>query len=219
MFNTNIKKLLDSIDKNTWIISDTHFGHKTILEFEPSRDTKMKLDGFTDHTEWLIHNWNKTVSSDDLVLHLGDFAFNNIQEIAPKLNGRKILILGNHDRSGTQTYNDFEFVLRGMYLESNNKYFHSESNDALFSCLVKKFNGINILFSHYPCTIEEYRFTNEKINPRIDELISIYEGFGCYINVHGHTHSNNYESNGLVNFKNVSFENIGFKPIRIKDLL
>jgi calcineurin-like phosphoesterase family protein len=49
--------------------------------------------------EIIIKNWNETVSSDDTVLILGDFAMaaRAVEHIVPRLNGKKILILGNHD--------------------------------------------------------------------------------------------------------------------------
>jgi calcineurin-like phosphoesterase family protein len=52
--------------------------------------------------EVLIANWNAVVRPDDLVYHLGDFAFGlgdaaRVQSIFQRLNGRKRLVLGNHD--------------------------------------------------------------------------------------------------------------------------
>lgn len=49
----------------------------------------------------LVQNWNRTVSKEDTIYFLGDFAFagtQKIQEILGQLNGRIILIKGNHDR-------------------------------------------------------------------------------------------------------------------------
>lgn len=80
---------------DTWFISDTHFGHKNILEYEKEA---RPFDTIEEMNEKIIANWNKTVSPKDLIYHLGDFAFgsDNIA-IAGRLNGRKKLILGNHD--------------------------------------------------------------------------------------------------------------------------
>ena len=73
----DITQKLNLIDENTWIISDTHLGHKNILEFEPCRLTQMRIDGYyaDEHDQWIIDNWNTTVKPEDTVLHLGDFAF------------------------------------------------------------------------------------------------------------------------------------------------
>lgn len=52
--------------------------------------------------EKLIEAWNAVVTPQDTVVHLGDFAFGNesqIHDIAKRLNGRIVLVLGNHDRT------------------------------------------------------------------------------------------------------------------------
>lgn len=52
------------------------------------------------HNEMLINKWNDVVNSDDVVYFLGDFAFKNKNKaelIGKRLNGNKIIILGNHD--------------------------------------------------------------------------------------------------------------------------
>lgn len=49
----------------------------------------------------LINNWNSVVKKNDIVYVLGDFCFGNTErtnEIFNKLNGKIILIRGNHDR-------------------------------------------------------------------------------------------------------------------------
>jgi calcineurin-like phosphoesterase family protein len=50
----------------------------------------------------LIKRWNSVVGSCDLVYHLGDYAFSHNKEylhtLRARLNGKIILIAGNHDR-------------------------------------------------------------------------------------------------------------------------
>lgn len=75
--------------------SDTHFGHKHILDFchRPYKDVE-------EHDQALIDNWNSVVGPDDLVCHLGDFGFGGYpfwKQIRDQLNGHIILIIGNHD--------------------------------------------------------------------------------------------------------------------------
>lgn len=75
--------------------SDTHFGHKAILDFchRPFKDIE-------EHDQALINNWNSVVSPEDTVFHLGDFCFGGYpkwKEIREQLNGHIILIKGNHD--------------------------------------------------------------------------------------------------------------------------
>lgn len=46
----------------------------------------------------LTENWNSVVSPEDTIYHMGDFAFGGIKKYLPYLNGKIILIRGNHDR-------------------------------------------------------------------------------------------------------------------------
>ena len=80
---------------NIWFTSDHHFGHKNILEYEKEARPFSCLE---EMHEILIERWNSVVKPNDIVWHLGDFAFgvNNIR-IAERLQGHKKLILGNHD--------------------------------------------------------------------------------------------------------------------------
>lgn len=76
--------------------SDTHFGHRRILELGKGRP----FTSIEDHDETLIANWNARVAKGDHVYHLGDFAFatlDRIEQILKRLNGEKHYILGNHD--------------------------------------------------------------------------------------------------------------------------
>lgn len=64
----------------------------------------MKIDHLKLLMKWinkLIQNWNSVVSKDDTVFHLGDVsAYINkrkINNILSSLNGKKILVMGNHD--------------------------------------------------------------------------------------------------------------------------
>lgn len=51
--------------------------------------------------EVLIRNWNEVVMPDDTVYHLGDVALGPWSEwegILTRLNGFKVMVIGNHDR-------------------------------------------------------------------------------------------------------------------------
>lgn len=45
----------------------------------------------------MINRWNVAVKPDDIVYHLGDFAFCDHTPYLQQLHGQKHLILGNHD--------------------------------------------------------------------------------------------------------------------------
>ena len=86
------------VQNKIWVTSDSHFHHCNILIYEAANRQ------FKDRDEMdnaLIQRWNERVGVYDVVFHLGDFAFENVNRIpdfVKKLNGRKFLLLGNHDR-------------------------------------------------------------------------------------------------------------------------
>lgn len=49
--------------------------------------------------EAIIENYNSLVGKDDICYHLGDFSmsFQCVERFAEKLNGKKTLVMGNHD--------------------------------------------------------------------------------------------------------------------------
>lgn len=88
----------------TFFIGDTHFGHKGIINFESTRPYR-PFDTIEQHDEGLIMRWNSVVKKGDLVWHLGDFCFGSKNiTIAGRLNGRKKLVMGNHDTYPTAEY-------------------------------------------------------------------------------------------------------------------
>ena len=96
-----------------YVVADTHFGHENIIRYEnrPFRSA-IEMD------EELIRLWNLVVSNDDLVYLLGDFTLSRRKEIirslVNKLNGRKVLIMGNHDTRKPKDYIEcgFEVAVR-----------------------------------------------------------------------------------------------------------
>jgi calcineurin-like phosphoesterase family protein len=83
----------------TFFTSDTHFGHAALLG--PRMDRPRPFAYATEHDEALIRAWNDAVRPDDIVWHLGDFAYRcsvaYAASVRGRLNGRIRLIRGNHD--------------------------------------------------------------------------------------------------------------------------
>lgn len=214
----NILKL---ISKDTWIASDHHFGHKHICQFEPLRAIRATELGFSDHKQMLIEQHNQLVKPDDVVIFLGDFSFNS-PSIASKLNGRKILILGNHDHRGDQAYYSagFEFVVRGTYINFNGNIFHCASDDMNQSMLIMDIEGHRTAFTHYPLGFDdEYNRQDQgNIQQRMDYSMQLATDFDVYKVIHGHLHSK-LAASQFFDYINVSLEHTDFKPIRIGDLL
>jgi len=86
-----------------WVISDTHFNHSNIISFcgRPFANAEIM-------NECLVDNWNSVVKPGDKVYHLGDvymgggFSKEDTERLLRSLNGRKRLILGNHDNGKDQ---------------------------------------------------------------------------------------------------------------------
>ena len=80
-----------------YFTSDTHFNHTNILKYEP--ETR-PFETIEEMNETLIANWNNVVKEEDTVYVLGDFFMGMLDAIEPiynRLNGKVILIRGNHD--------------------------------------------------------------------------------------------------------------------------
>lgn len=82
--------------------SDTHFGHQLMLSPTLTKTRPRPFRDTTEMDEVLVRNWNSVVRPDDIVYHLGDFAFGlndeeRVRSLFARLMGRKRLIIGNHD--------------------------------------------------------------------------------------------------------------------------
>lgn len=91
-----------------WFTSDTHYHHRNIIKYsnrpflvEGDTHENISRASVAYMNEQLIERHNSLVQPDDDVYHLGDFSFARDPEqahsVLKRLNGRKHLILGNHD--------------------------------------------------------------------------------------------------------------------------
>lgn len=102
-----------------FLTSDTHFNHGNIISF-----CKRPFNTVEEMNDVLIANWNNKVPEDGIVFHLGDFAWGPINQWRPileRLNGKIILIKGNHDikniKSQSQFDELFEYSTMQMLIE------------------------------------------------------------------------------------------------------
>jgi calcineurin-like phosphoesterase family protein len=76
--------------------ADTHFDHDNIRRY------CARIYGTVEEmNESLIRNWNAKVKPEDMVYHVGDFGFGQVTRlvnIRRRLNGKILLIYGNHDK-------------------------------------------------------------------------------------------------------------------------
>lgn len=97
---------------NRFVISDTHFGHTNSWEKFKLEDGS-PLRPFTsteEMDETMIERWNAKVKPGDTVYHLGDVVINKKSlHLVSRLNGRKILIRGNHDIFKDEDYRKVGF--------------------------------------------------------------------------------------------------------------
>lgn len=83
----------------TWFISDTHFGHANIITFRNDDGNLIRpFSSVEEMDELMVKNWNDVVRPQDRIYHLGDVCMNRrCLATMERLNGKKVLIKGNHD--------------------------------------------------------------------------------------------------------------------------
>jgi len=145
--------------------SDPHYFHNNIIKYcdRPFTDIQHM-------NEQMIQNYNSVVRSTDIVLWLGDCFFTRNQEsrknIVQRLNGRKVLLRGNHDdKASDLMFYDMGFC--GIY---RSDFFGEIGTYA-------------VRYSHYP-----YFDPNEKDLRYSDRRPQREIGVTL---VHGHTHEKN----------------------------
>jgi len=124
------------MSRQTFFVSDMHFGHKNIIEY--CNRPYVTVDGMNND---LILKWNKTVNKEDLVYHLGDWAFNDYWCIG-ELNGTIISIPGNHDHERKKKLDPFVTL---------------EQNEILYLKITPE---IRFVLCHYPLDAwrREYKY-------------------------------------------------------------
>jgi calcineurin-like phosphoesterase family protein len=86
-----------------WVISDTHFNHNNIIKY-----CNRPFDNPDLMNEFMVDKWNSVVKPQDKVYHLGDvymgggYSKEDTTRLLSSLNGKKRLILGNHDNGKDQ---------------------------------------------------------------------------------------------------------------------
>lgn len=129
------------VNYKVWFIADLHFGHESILKF--TQRPIVLSSNINEHDDLLVYKWNKTIAKQDHVYILGDLSFKNAEDtrkILEKLNGKKHLIIGNHDKSADSEINSNYFVDKAQILDVR---FKKEN----FPFLVEDFK-VNLC--HYP---------------------------------------------------------------------
>lgn len=91
--------------------SDPHFGHENILKFinYDGDQVRPEFSSIEEMDEAIIERHNKTIGPNDTWYCLGDVSFklDVFHRIIPRLNGKKRLILGNHDKFRMKEYSQW----------------------------------------------------------------------------------------------------------------
>lgn len=165
----------------TFFIADTHFGHQHVIEYEhrPYRSVQ-EMD------QDMITRWNKTVSDEDTVYFLGDFAFGSASyaaTILAQLKGRKLLCRGNHD-----------------FRKSNDWWMSKGFSDTLTEGFSKEAaylferDGMKILLSHFPLDHPAY--------------------FNVHGHVHTHTEGINQRNHLCISVEHINYQPISWEALK-----
>lgn len=161
--------------ETTFVISDLHFYHRAIFNFDPKcRELFGDVEGRVRiMSEW----WNEIVKPSDSVLVLGDVCFRSKGLHAIRnLNGEKFLIRGNHDLFSESRYiEDAGFVKILPSVEINRVIFTHfpvhpiQLNSRYRANIHGHLHGENIFDTRY------YNVSVENINYRPKRLSEIFE--------------------------------------------
>lgn len=106
--------------KGIFFTSDWHIGHENSIKFD-----KRPYKDLNHMHESLISNFNKQVTEDGLTYFLGDVITHSTEqarEVISRLNGTKILLVGNHDKKYESCYNTgFDAVMHTASMVIHNQ--------------------------------------------------------------------------------------------------
>lgn len=151
--------------------SDTHFGHARIIEL-----CNRPFASVHEMNEAIIDNWNHVVGEDDTVFHLGDVALGPWVEwdsILTRLNGYKVLVVGNHER----IFKGEKQKQIDRFMPEYQKWFDEIHGNLPFTLT----DGTRVNLSHFPYDGDSHdgdRFVEARVVDLGTTLL------------HGHTHLN-----------------------------
>lgn len=219
-------------------ISDLH------LSFGTNKPMNI-FRGWENHTEKLVANWNRLVKEEDTVILPGDFSWGlkleetkNDFEFLNKLNGKKVLLKGNHDLwwSTVKKLKDFfeqnnfnnidivfnnTLVCEGYAIAGTRGWFYDDTADKKIvarevgrlekSITEAEKTGLPILvFLHYPPV-----YGNEVC----EEIFEVLKRHNIKKVYHGHIHGtgkiNAVKEYDGVEFSLISCDCVDFTPVFI----
>lgn len=105
--------------KPTFFTADWHLGHEKAIGYD-----QRPFKSISHMHECLIARYNATVPENGICYFLGDIGnkTEEVSKVISRLNGTKVLLLGNHDKGMTTMYNcGFDVVLysASIYIGTN----------------------------------------------------------------------------------------------------
>lgn len=146
--------------------SDHHFYHKNIIKYAGRPFDFNDENCVADNAKLMIERHNEIVSSEDIHIFVGDLSASlrgrqeHFKSLLKLMNGRKILVRGNHDHEPDQFYLDAGFI------------------DVVDYIYIPPF-----FINHYPCSFSKYSKGPElqmSFNMRGKHIETI---------IHGHIHN------------------------------
>lgn len=189
---------------DTFVISDLHLDHPDVIlhykrpwctpnpeydilkpfNFRTNNPLMVTKESLQAHNQALVDNWNSIVGKKDRVIIVGDFAYANHSRWASALNGRKVLILGNHDDMNQDALKNFSEVFD-------------------FGCV--KSIGTGRLYPDGKVIKEKVTFCHYSMRSWLDS----WDGTAA---LHGHSHGRMPELDSLLTF-DVGVDVWGYIPI------
>lgn len=191
-----------------WLTADWHFGHRNILTLGAGRP----FTTIEEHDETLVERHNALVAPDDEVWVLGDVAMGNIAESlarCARMNGRKVLVCGNHDRPAMTDDQGKRRAWTERYMDEGGFAGVFVLDLSAHRCTIGLPAGVLVSASHYP-----YAGESEADRPnRYADRRPIDRGLWL---VHGHVHDQ-WRVNGRQ--INVGVDVWNFAPVSVNTVV
>lgn len=153
--------MIDELIKEprVFVTSDLHFGHVNIMKYDTNRAVYLGIpqpvgdkpnpDEVTEMNEAIVRLWNSQVDHTDIVWVVGDVAMGRVDETieyVARLNGQKVLVMGNHDRPHPIMHKSDEKTAawRARYEEVGFEIVDNE--------IITSFDGVTAQVCHFPYT-------------------------------------------------------------------
>jgi len=171
---------------NIFWIADTHFDHKNICfhaqrkawlipnpNYNPEIPYDIRINNpnitkLKEHNEDLIRFWNSRVSYNDIVYIVGDFAWMNHDHFIGALHGKKIMLIGSHDKMNQNTLRNFTEVNNMIQRTINGRLYH------ICHWAMRSWQGS---FSHSSCNI--YGHSHARM-PEFDNMLAFDVGVDAH---------------------------------------